>query len=99
MTKEEFDRDPRYNGQPLATCDSCGRHVRPARRASRTASGAACRCSTTPNLVAICGLWPGETREAFGYPATLVAEAAQLRAGFASGTRRTVAIRSGTETT
>lgn len=78
MTKEEFDKDLRYNGQPEPECPDCHRTAHPrGRDAPMGLLG--CECVPGPKRGS---LWPGEKREDFGYTAELVAEAAKLRAQF-----------------
>jgi hypothetical protein len=74
-TKAEFDADPRYNGQPHETCEECGDPVLPrGRDAPMGMHGCEHRQSGD--------LWPGEDREEFGYPESLVEESKQLREHF-----------------
>ena len=74
-TKQEFDADPRYNGQPEPKCPECHRHASPRGRAAPMGMHG-CECTPGPKRGS---LWPNETREQFGYPAELVAEAKRLR--------------------
>jgi len=74
-TKEEFDSDHRYNGQPEPLCPDCHRLASPRGRAEPMES-IGCHCVPGPIRGS---LWPSETREEFGYPSALVEEARQLR--------------------
>lgn len=77
MTKEEFDADPRYNGQPTKHCSQCQMQILPwGRSAPMEQEMFRCKHESAGSL------WPGETREDFGYTAELVEEAAKLRAEF-----------------
>lgn len=78
QTKEEFDADPRYNGQPEPECPECHRHASPRGR-SAPMDMLGCECSPGPERGS---LWTNETREQFGYPAELAAESKRLRAIF-----------------
>ena len=73
--KEEFDADPRYNGQRTETCDICHLEILPRGR-SATIGMIGCEHKRGSDL------WPNESREDFGYPKWLAADAARLRAKF-----------------
>lgn len=78
MTKDEFDKDPRYNGQPEPECPECHMYAAPRGR-SAPMECPGCDCEPGPKRGS---LWPNETREQFGYPQWLVEESAKLRAEF-----------------
>lgn len=78
MTKDEFDADPKYNGQSQVRCSECEMEAAPS---GRDAPAAMPGCNCSPGPMRGC-LWPGETREQFGYPQWLAEEAASLRAQF-----------------
>lgn len=77
-TKKEFDADARYNGQPEPQCPECHMYAAPRGRDAPMASPG-CGCSPGPERGC---LWPNETREQFGYPPWLAANAKRLRAIF-----------------